>query len=311
MASEGLIVSGASYDADRLMKYNKPKVDSRGGKNVGVLNSESGKQTAISTPLMLTWGVNEWPSETGGPSKYDFALQFPSDEYSSAASNSFLENMKAFEEKLKNDAVKNCKEWFGKATMSREVIDALFSPMLRYPKNQETGEPDTTRSPTLKVKLPYWDGKFNCEIYDMNDNVLFPNEEDPSVTPQSLIQKGSNVAVIIQNSGVWFAGGKFGTTWKLVQCVVKPKATLRGKCHIKLDDAEKDKLEKQAVDDAEDENVTAETTNVDDSDDDDDDDEDDGKAMETPVAEPEPEPVPTAKKKRVVKKKKVAADDED
>lgn len=303
MASEGLIVAGASYDANRLMKYNKPKVDSRGGKNVGILNAESGKSTAVSTPLMLTWGTNEWPSDTGGPSKYDMSLQFPSEEYASAATSKFLENMKAFEEKLKNDAVKNSKEWFGKATMSREVVDALFSPMLRYPKNQETGEPDTSRSPTLKVKIPFWDGKFNCEIYDMNDATLFPNEDDESVTPVSLIQKGSNVAVIIQNSGVWFAGGKFGTTWKLVQCVVKPKATIRGKCHIKLDDDEKEKLELQKAES--DTEETVQQTNVDDS--------DEEEAAETQagpevVEAPAPEPV---KKKRVVKKKKATADEDE
>ena len=247
MASEGLIVSGDSYDAQRLMKYNKPKVDARGGKNIGILNSESGKATAISSPLMLTWGVNEWPSENGGPSKYDMALQFPSEEYSSKATTDFLANMKAFEEKLKDDAVKNSKEWFGKASMSREVVDALFCPMLKYTKHQDTGEPDTTKAPTLKIKIPFWDGKFNTEVYDMNMEALFPCD-DESVTPVSLIQSGSNVAVIIQNGGVWFAGGKFGTTWKLVQCVVKP--------------------------------------------------------------EPEPEPEP-AKKKRVVKKKKTVADDDE
>ena len=304
MASEGLIVSGASYDANRLMKYNKPKVDSRGGKNVGILNSESGKSTAVSTPLMLTWGINEWPSDTGGPSKYDMSLQFPAAEYASAAASSFLENMKAFEEKLKNDAVKNSKEWFGKASMSREVVDALFSPMLRYPKNQDTGEPDTTRAPTLKVKIPYWDGKFNCEIYDMNDNTLFPNEDDESATPLSLIQKGSNVAVIIQNAGIWFAGGKFGTTWKLVQCVVKPKATIRGKCHIRLDDEEKEKLDSQK--DSSDSEEQVQNTNVDDS--------DDEEATDTAVAEPdvveEPAPEPV-KKKRVVKKKKAADGDDE
>ena len=299
MASEGLIVSGDSYDAQRLMKYNKPKVDSRGGKNVGILNAESGKATALSSPLMLTWGVNEWVSDTGGPSKYDMALQFPSEEYSSKATTDFLNNMKAFEEKLKDDAVKNSKEWFGKATMSREVVDALFSPMLRYPKNPETGEADTSRAPTLKVKIPYWEGKFNTEVYDMNMESLFPCD-DESVTPLSLIQKGSNVAVIIQNSGVWFAGGKFGTTWKLVQCVVKPKATLRGKCHIQLAPEDKEKLSNQ-VDNDEEEVAEQVNTTVDDSDDDE---------SETPVAEPEPEPEPT-KKKRVVKKKKAAADDDE
>ena len=36
--------------------------------------------------------------------------------------------------------------------------------MLKYPKNPDTGEPDTDRSPTLRVKIPCWDQKFNIEV---------------------------------------------------------------------------------------------------------------------------------------------------
>ena len=131
----------------------------------------------------------------------------------------------------------------------------------------------------------------------------FPNEEDDSVTPITLIPKATNVAVVIQCGGVWFANGKFGVTWRLFQAVVKPRASLKGKCHISLDSSEKDKLEK------EDDDVPVET--VDDSDVEED---------TTPVVKEEnaspsldvkpseevtttsPDEPPT-KKKRVVKKK--------
>ena len=42
--------------------------------------------------------------------------------------------------------------------MSSEVIDALWTPMLKYPKDQETGEFDYSRPPTLRLKLPIWEG---------------------------------------------------------------------------------------------------------------------------------------------------------
>jgi hypothetical protein len=47
-------------------------------------------------------------------------------------------------------------------------------------------------------------------------------------------------------------GGKgFGITWKLVQCVVKPREVVSvfGKCHIKLSADEMQKLDSQKVDD--------------------------------------------------------------
>ena len=100
-------------------------------------------------------------------------------------------------------------------------------------------------------------------------------------------------------SGIWFANGKFGVTWRLFQAVVKPRASLKGKCHISLDPVEKDKLEKEEDD------VPAEA--VDDSDVEPDVDDDDvvksvdAKPVENTVTPSADEP-PT-KKKRVVKKK--------
>ena len=42
---------------------------------------------------------------------------------------------------------------------------------------------------------------------------------------------------------------KFGITWKLFQGVVKPKATLKGKCHIVLTSDERKKLESEKTND--------------------------------------------------------------
>ena len=72
----------------------------------------------------------------------------------------FLDSMKAFEQKIKDDALKNSKEWFGKSKMSAEVLDALFTPMLKYPKDKDTGEADYDRAPTLRVKIPFWEGEW-------------------------------------------------------------------------------------------------------------------------------------------------------
>ena len=146
------IVSGVDYTPSDFVKYSKPKVNASGGKNVGVLNKNTNSATYLSTPLMLTWGVNENDFDNNGKKTYDMSLQFPmSEEYETEDQSAFLENMKVFEEKLKADALKNSKEWFGKTKMSADVVDALWSPMLRYPKNKETGEPDTDRAPTLRL----------------------------------------------------------------------------------------------------------------------------------------------------------------
>jgi hypothetical protein len=180
----------------------------------------------------------------------------------------FLKNMQELEMRIKNDAITNCKEWLNKPKMSPDAVDALWSSMLKYPKDKATEEPDKTRAPTLKVKIPYWEGVFkDVEIYSESHNLLFPNDDDVSIT--ELIGKASNVATIIKCGGIWVANGKFGVTWKLFQAVVKPKTSLSGKCHIMLSDKDKEKLTNAVeVDDDDDEPTpVASVTQVQDSDD--------------------------------------------
>jgi hypothetical protein len=191
---------------------------------------------------MLTWGVNEnTDKKTGEVQSYTMALQFPSDEYKTPQVTKFFANMQQFEAKIKRDAIANSKEWFGKA-MSAEVINAIFTPMLYYSKNPQTGEPDLSKNPTLKVKLPFYDGEWKgIEIYDTENTTLFPGNPDGK-TPKDIIIKGSDVSLIMTCGGLWFAGGAFGVTWRLFQAVLKPKATLRGKCHIVLDEDEQKRI---------------------------------------------------------------------
>jgi hypothetical protein len=240
-----MILSGVSFDCASDVKYSKPKVNAVGGKSVGILNAATNSATYISTPLMLTWGVNSFTDDKTGKTTYDMSLQFPTNEYANADTTAFLENMKAFEARIKADAITNSKEWFGKTKMSADVIDALWTPMLKYPKDKDSGESDMTRSPTLRIKMPVWEGEWKCELYDMDRTQIFPDSDVPNRTPVDIINKGANIATVIQCGGIWFANGKFGITWKLFQGVVKPKATLRGTCHIQLSNDDKQKLAAQ------------------------------------------------------------------
>ena len=146
-----MIINGDMLKESDIM-YKKPSINNNGGKAVGILNSKSKKSVFISTPLMLTWGVNEYVDEKTGKKTFDMALQFPNSEYNTEQISNFLNAMQKFEQKIKTDAVKNCKEWFGKQKMSDEVVDALWTPMLKYPKDKESGEYDYSRPPTLKLK---------------------------------------------------------------------------------------------------------------------------------------------------------------
>ncbi len=287
-----LIIESSAFKPSEHVAYGRPRINKAGGKSIPVLNKETQEPLCISTPLMLTWGADEYVDESSGRRSYSMALQFPNEDTSSDATDVFLKAMEELDEKLRQDAKVNSKAWFNKSTMSLDVIDALRTPILRHPYDSETGEPDKSRPPSMKVKIMCWDGVFDCEIYDTKGAPLFPApHEEVQRTPMDLIPKRCKTAVVIKSGGLWFAGGKFGMTWRLEQAVVQPKQSIRGVCQIALTADDVAKME-EANGDAEDE-IAA--TVVEDSDEDEEED----------VAEPEPEPEPEPVKK-VVKRKKRA-----
>lgn len=321
------IIDGTQFDCSKIM-YTTPKVTAQGGKTIRLLNKETKTSLRISTPLMLTWGLSDYVDQATqvGNGRFEMSLQFPIPEYKTEETDLFFENMKKMEDKIKNDALTYSKDWFGKQHKSLEIIEELFTPMLKYPKIKGTSEPDYSKSPSLRLKVPNYDGKFNIEIYDEERQKLFPKVDNPT-TPLEYLKKGTNVACLIQCTGIWFISGKFGLTWQLVQSIVqKPRESIVGKCYIKINAKDKEKLKNQKVEENEEEEEDSTNIQVVDSDEEDNDKElypvntekvveekvEEEMPKETPkedtMFEPEPVPVATttpAPKKRVVKKSTV------
>jgi len=293
------IINGINIDTS-LFSYSAPKAHDAGGKVVNLYNKNFRSSLTLSTPLILTWGAQEVLDMQKNPTgKFTLSLQFPSSDYSTPDTTSFYESMKRLEAKVKADALTYSKEWFGKQHKSQEVVDALFNPMLRYPKIKGSEEFDYSKAPTLSVKLPCWKGEWKSEIYDEDSNPMYPNKQNPLITPVDLLKKGSHIACIIQCGGIWFVNGKFSVTWNLKQAVVKkPRESIEGTCFIKLNTSDKERLKNMEVEDDVVPPVHSEvsSTIVEDSDDE----------MEV-VKEKEPEPEPVVKQsaepaKKVLKK---------
>jgi len=252
-STQDLITKAKSFTPSDIT-YRPAKVNSRGGKNVQV--QLKGNPLVIQFPLMLTWGVNERVDDNNGRVSYDMALQFGA---GVASVEKFQEALKEMQDKILNDATTTkCKEWFGKSKMSREVAEAMMYPILKYPKVKEgpnKGEPDYERYPTLKLKLPFWENKFNVELYDMKRKMIFPKGEKnivgmeknvyPNLTPMDLVPKASYVKGLLACTGIWMAGGRFGVTWKIVQAAVRPPTRLvgTGTCHIADDSDDEEALD--------------------------------------------------------------------
>ena len=270
--SKPIVVSVADWNTSAI-KYMAPKLNKQNGKAISIISKQTNRSLHVSTPLMMTWGVSDFVDDKGeSDGKYSISLVFPNEEYSTPATSQFLQKLKDFENQILDDAVRNSELWWGEE-MSRELVKHTFFPFLKYSKNKDTKKIDYTRPPTIRAKVPYYDNRWGIEIYDTNSSLIFPKETSVE-TPVDLIPKQSSVACVLQCGGIWIGGKGWGLTWKLVQCVVKPREVISvfGRCQIQLSVEDKVAIETQEiredVDDSSSTAVAASSTAVADSDDD-------------------------------------------
>jgi len=250
MSSNTPLVLSVNDWVPSSVKYMQPKVNDRGGKSINMVSKQTNRSLHISTPLMMTWGIADFVDEKGeSDGKFSMSLNFPNSEYSTKATNDFLQKLKDFENQILDDAVTNSELWWGEE-MSREVAKHTFFPFLKYSKNKDTKKVDLSKPPSIRAKVPNYNGKWGVEIYDTQSNLLFPCDNQ-NVTPLDFVPKQSNVACVLQCGGIWIGGKGWGLTWKLIQCIVKPRevVSVYGKCQIKLSDEERTTIEKQELKD--------------------------------------------------------------
>jgi hypothetical protein len=228
------------------IRYMQPKISDRGSKSINIISTQTNRALHLSTPLMKTWGIADFVDEKGeSDGKFSMSLNFPNAEYATQPATDFLNKLKAFENQILDDAVKNSEAWFGEE-MSREVAKHTFFPFLKYSKDKVTKKVDMSKAPSIRAKVPVYDGRWAVEVYDTKGKMLFPCD-DPNMTPMDFVDKGSNAACVLQCGGLWFGGKGWGITWKLIQAVVKPseRQSVFGKCHIQLSTDDVEALEQQ------------------------------------------------------------------
>lgn len=198
------IVSPASFDVSELT-FRAPKILDSGGKFVTL--DYSGRKLMTQTPSMvLPYGLNVF--DKAGPTTYSVDLSFRGVEEDPKVKQ-FYDMLVAFDERLVSAGVENSLPWFKMANASREVIKAFYTPSIKISLDRE-GKPKPY-PPTLKVKLPKKNDTFEAQFYDAEKR---PYE---GVTVEELLTKGARGVFLLQCTGLWFAGSKFGASWKAVQ----------------------------------------------------------------------------------------------
>lgn len=202
-------------------KYSEVKILTSGAKSV-YINYGTGK-LRIQTPVMyLPYGVNEggFEDKNAKPDpkkaeakvkKYDLTLSFKGHEENPKI-DAFLAKLKEIESKVIDDAFENREPWFkDDFDNNKAFVARLFSPIVKIDKDKTTGKVVGKYPPTIRFKLPYdnENDRFSFSSFNMNGEVI-------DLADIFTKLKGGKAQLIVELNSIWFAGGKFGCTWKLI-----------------------------------------------------------------------------------------------
>ncbi len=164
-------------------------------------------QTAVA--MSVPFGINV--ADKFGPAEYSVEVSFRQSEQRPEIKE-FMNVIAQLDEHLVNEGVKNSVAWF-RDDMPKEVVKKFYTPSLKYSKDKETGK-QLDYPPNLKLKLRKINNEFETKFYDLNGTPY------KGVPVEDLLVKGVQVTAIIECAGVWFAGSKFGLTWRAKQIAI-------------------------------------------------------------------------------------------
>jgi len=224
-----MIVKIADFNVSNLSVGPMKSLDS-GGKMASLFykygDSSSTSLTTQVGSLSLPYGMNTF--DKAGPVKYSIDLSLRGHDENEKV-KVIYDAFSALDNWMIDQGVLNSKAWF-KSQLTRDVIKAFYTPMVKVAKDAE-GNPKPY-PPTFKVNLKKQNDQFDVKVYD---DQARPYEGVPL---EDLLVKGAQVTVLIQCTSVWFAGSKFGLSWKAKQVRMdKVPESMRGYAFLDDDDA--------------------------------------------------------------------------
>ena len=210
-----LIVKVSDFSTSNLSVGQVKSLES-GGKMASLNYSNSGSNGPLMTqigPLSLPYGMNVF--DKAGPIKYsmDLSLRGYEDDDNVRSIHTMFS---ALDDWMIDQGVKNSKAWF-KADLSRDVVKAFYTPMVKVAKDADGNDSD----------------KWEVKVYERVEGDVRKVDDVPL---EDLLVKGAQITTLIQCTSVWFAGSKFGLSWKANQIrMEKVPDSIRGYAFI--DDA--------------------------------------------------------------------------
>jgi len=248
-------------------RYTEVKTLTSGAKSVYI--NYGSEKLRIQTPVMyLPYGVSEGGFEDKNAKtdskksekkekKFDLNMSFKGFEENPKI-GSFLTKLKEIEAKIIDDAFENRLAWFKDDYDGQKIIvTKMFSPIVKVDKDKNTGKIIGKYPPTIRFKLPYDDdnNRFSFNSYNMNGEVI-------DLLDILTKLKGGKAQVIVELNSIWFAGGRFGCTWKLI--TGKFQRTINNDITF-IDDSDTEKVESEKEEEEEEEDVAEVAADLDDT----------------------------------------------
>lgn len=294
-----------NVDVSKL-NFLPPKKTAQGGKSI--LINYAGERLVMQLPVLhIPYGVsdaaNMMEKTATKPPRYVLDVSFRGKENNKAIEK-FYEKIIEIETKIKKETYANRVSWLGDNYDDMEqLVNKLFSSNVRYDKDKETGKLLNRYPPTFRVKLPYLNESesFAFDSFDMEGNELDFGELMDKATPL----KGAKCLLLVQLVGMWFAGGKYGCTWKVISGHFQKNKVLK---YVRVEDSDDEESgnkvsakDVETDDDLEDD-VTANNaggeTYVSESEEEEDEEEEEEEEEESEEDDPTPPPPPKRKTTR-------------
>lgn len=227
-----LIVKVSDFSTSNLSVGQVKSLES-GGKMASLGYTNGGSSGPLMTqvgPLSLPYGMNVF--DKAGPIKYSMDLSLRGYEDDDNV-RQIYEMFSALDEWMIDQGVANSKSWF-KAQLTRDVVKAFYTPMVKVAKDAD-GNPKPY-PPTIKINLRK--DKNNADAWEVKvyERVDGDVRKVDDVPLEDLLIKGAQITTLIQCTSVWFAGSKYGLSWKANQIrMEKVPDSIRGYAFI--DDA--------------------------------------------------------------------------
>jgi len=252
------IVQPSKFSASNVT-ITPPKVSTNGsGSKSAFLNygPASSKLTLQTPSLYSPFGLNVF--DKNGPPKYSLDLAMRGWNGENAKVTNFYNALSTLDEFMVDEATKNSKLWF-KQELKREVVEAFYTPSVKFGRDKE-GNP-TPYPPNVKVQLRKkrnandtaaadsdLSNSFDVDVFDASAATDANARPIKGVPMGDLLVRRVEVTCLIECTGVWFAGGKFGLSWKASQIRVdKAPSGLVGRGYAFVqDEEERDDAEAEA-----------------------------------------------------------------